>query len=140
MAVSYGTQEHSSKPTFLKVSNGGSPKSYPASGEAERYECTCSYKDRLKKLKLYSLERRRESDTSSSCFLKVAIEYVVNPGLLVEIDKIGRWRWELTQTPCTVDYQEAISYYCHMVEVTLNILNGCFFVCYCSGSPAVIVL
>ena len=61
-------------------------------GVAERYECSCSYKDRLKELKLLSLERRRERYLIIMLF-KIGIEYVVNPGLVVEVDQRGRWRY-----------------------------------------------
>jgi len=61
-------------------------------GDAERYECTRSYKDRLKDLKLLSLKRRRQRYLIIMLF-KIAIEYVVNPGLVLEVDQRGRWRF-----------------------------------------------
>jgi hypothetical protein len=61
-------------------------------GVAERYKCFCSYKNRLKELKLFSLEQRRERYLIIMLF-KIAIEYVVNPGLVVEVDQRGRWRY-----------------------------------------------
>ena len=57
--------------------------------DAERYKCTRYHKDRLKELKLYSLEQRRERYLIIILF-KIAIEYVVNPGLVVEVDQRGR--------------------------------------------------
>ena len=58
--------------------------------EANRYECLTSYKERLRELKLFSLERRMERYLIILLY-KIAIKYAVNPGLTVETDQRGRW-------------------------------------------------
>ena len=59
-------------------------------GSTQRYECLISYKERLRVLKIFSLERRRERYLIILLY-KVAIKLITNPGLIIEVGQRGSW-------------------------------------------------
>ena len=85
------SQQHT---TLLESVQRRYTKKFPCywvhNNELDRYECHTSYADRLKYLKIFSLERRRERYVILMIYT-VAIKHIVNPDLVVEVDQRGRW-------------------------------------------------